>query len=192
MPVKPLTTIPSCSAGEPESFELSQAGRTEAPSTPPDSSGAVWEALRLQDCLTVQRKRCTHKGVGVLPNSAGATTGAPGSLELGPRFTLLTEAERMAGWIGVNNVDAARLLHRVGEDNCTKFGSPETSRAEVRNGQVEMKLLGRTIWPFWRGIRGCTLEGQLERRITGVHLTPLRITDVQLPIQKVCVKGRKS
>ena len=98
----------------------------------------------------------------------------------------------MAGWIGVNNVDAARLLDRAGEDDCTKFDSPETSCTEVRNGQVEMKLLRRTFWPFWRGIWRCTLEGQLERRITGVHLTPLRITDVQLPIQKDCVKGRKS
>ena len=88
----------------------------------------------------------------------------------------------MAGWIGVHNVDAARLLHRAGEYDCTKFDRPETCCEEVRNGQVEMKLLRRTFWPFRRGIWCCTLEGQLERRITGVHLAPLRITDIQLPI----------
>ena len=107
-------------------------------------------------------------------------------------LTLITQAERMAGWVGVHNVDAARFLHRAAEYDCTKFDSPETCCTEVRNGQVEMKLLRRTIRPFWRGIRRCTLEGQLERRLTGVHLAPLRITDVQLPIQKVCVKGGKS
>jgi hypothetical protein len=97
----------------------------------------------------------------------------------------------MAGRIGVHNVDAAWLLHGAGEDGCTKFGSPETSCTEVCNGQIEMKLLRHPIWPFWRGIWHCTLESQLERGLTGVHLTPLRITDIQLSIQKVCVKGRK-
>ena len=32
---------------------------------------------------------------------------------------------------------------------------------------------------------------ELERRPIGMHLTPLRITDIQLAIQEVCVKVRK-
>ena len=97
----------------------------------------------------------------------------------------------MAGWIGVHDEDGARLLHRAGKDDCTKFASPETSCTKVRNGQVEMKLLRRAIWPFRWGIRRRTLEGQLARRIPDVHLTPLRVTDIQLPIQEVCVKRRQ-
>ena len=107
------------------------------------------------------------------------------------RLTLLAETERMSGWIGINNPDAVRLLLRPGKDNCTKVDSPETSCTEVRHGQIEMKLLWRSIWPFRRGIWRCTLEGQLVRRITGVHLTPFRITDVQLAVQEFCVKGGK-
>jgi hypothetical protein len=97
----------------------------------------------------------------------------------------------MTGWIGVNYPDAARLLERAGEHDRTKLGSPETSGTEVSNGQVEMKLLRRTTWPFRRGVWRCKLEGQLERRIPGVYLTPFWITDIPLPIQKICVKGRK-
>lgn len=98
----------------------------------------------------------------------------------------------MAGWIGVHDEDAARLLHRAGEDDRAEFARPETSCTKVRHGQVEMKLLRRAIWPFRWGIRRRTLEGQLARRIPDVHLTPLRVTAVQLPMQQVRVKGRQS
>ena len=97
----------------------------------------------------------------------------------------------MAGWIGVNYPDAARLLGRAGENGRAKFDRSEAGGTEVRNGQVEMKLLRRAIWPFRWGIRRRTLEGQLARRIPDVHLTPLRVTDIQLPIQEVCVKRRQ-
>ena len=98
----------------------------------------------------------------------------------------------MAGWIGVHDEDAPRLLHRACKDDCTKLDSPEAGCTKVGDGQVEMELLRRPVWPYRRGIRCCTLEGQLARRITGVHLAPLRISGVQLTIQKVCVEGRKS
>lgn len=98
----------------------------------------------------------------------------------------------MAGWIGVNYPDAVRLFDRAGEHDRTKLASPETRGTEVGNGQVEMKLLRRTTWPFWRAVWPCKLEGQLERCISDVHLTPFRITDIQLPIQQICVKGRES
>lgn len=98
----------------------------------------------------------------------------------------------MAGRIGVDNVGAARFLHRAGEDDCTKFDGPATGCNEVRNRQVEMKLLRRTVWPFGRGIWRCSLEGQLERRVIGVHLTPPRITGIQLPVQQRCIKRGKS
>ncbi len=97
----------------------------------------------------------------------------------------------MADWIGMDYPDAAGLLDPAGEHDCTKLGSPETSRPEVRHGQVEMKLLGRTAWPFRREVRRCQLERQLERRISDMYLTPLGISDIQLPIQKICVEGRK-
>lgn len=97
----------------------------------------------------------------------------------------------MAGWICVNYPDASRLLDRAGEHDRTKLSSPETRGTEVRNGQVEMKLLRRTTWPFRRGVWSCKLEGQLERRISDVYLTPFGIIDIQPPIQKICVKGRK-
>ena len=98
----------------------------------------------------------------------------------------------MASRIGVHDEGAVWFLHWAGEDDCTKFDGPESGCAEIRNRQVEMELLRRAIWPVWREIRRCTLEGQLERQITNVHLTPLRITEIHLPLQKVCVEGRKS
>jgi hypothetical protein len=98
----------------------------------------------------------------------------------------------VAGWVGVDDEDGTRLLYRIGEDDRTKFDRPKSRGVEVRNGQVEMKLLRRAIWPLGRGILRCTLEGQLERGSIGVLLTPLRITDIQPAIQKVCVKVRKS
>jgi hypothetical protein len=97
----------------------------------------------------------------------------------------------MADWIGMDYPDAARLLDRAGEHGCTKLGSPETSDTEVRHAQVEMKLLRRTTWPFRREVRRCQLERQLERRISDVYLTPFGITDIQLPIQEICVEARK-
>jgi hypothetical protein len=97
----------------------------------------------------------------------------------------------MAGWIGVNYPDAAWLLDRAGEHNCTELGCPETSGPEVRNGQVEVELLRSTTWPFRRGVRPCQLEGQLERRTSDVYLTPFGISDIQSPIQEICVEGRK-
>ncbi len=97
----------------------------------------------------------------------------------------------MAGGIGVDNVDGARLLYWVGKDRCTKLDSSESSCMKVSNGQVEMELLRHPIGPFWGGIWRCTLEGQLECQVSGVHLAPLRIADIQLPIEKVCIKGRK-
>lgn len=98
----------------------------------------------------------------------------------------------MAGRIGIDNKDGVRLLHRFGEDDGPELDRPESSCTEVRNGQVEMQLLWRPLWPFWWGIRRCTLEGQLERRITGSHLAPLGITAIQLSIQELCVEGRKT
>jgi hypothetical protein len=97
----------------------------------------------------------------------------------------------MAGRVGVHYPDAAWLLDRSAEYDCTKFGCPETSRAEVRNGQVEMNLLGRATWPSRRGVRRCQLEGQLERRISDVDLAPVGIRDIQLRTQKSRVEGRK-
>lgn len=97
----------------------------------------------------------------------------------------------MTSRIGVHYPDAAWLFDRAGEHDCTKFGCPETCGAEVRNGQVEMELLWRTSRPFRRGVRRCQLEGQLERRIPDVYLTPFRIGDIRLPIQKIRVEGRK-
>ena len=113
-------------------------------------------------------------------------------LELRPRLAVLTEAERMAGWVGVHDEGAARLLHRAGEDDCTESDSPEAGCTKVSHGQVKMKLLRRAIRPIRRRIRRCALEGQLAHRISGVDLTPLRIADVQHTSQKVCVEGRKS
>jgi hypothetical protein len=98
----------------------------------------------------------------------------------------------MAGWIGMNNPDATRLLDRAGQDDCAQFDSPMASSTEIGNGHVEMKLLRRAIWPSWREIWHGSLKGQLERRITDMDLTPVRIRDVRLPIQKVRVEGRKS
>jgi hypothetical protein len=84
----------------------------------------------------------------------------------------------MAGWIGVNYPDAARLLDRAGENRRAEFDSSETGGTEVRNGQVEMHLLRRTIWPHRWVVRRCKLEDEFERRISGVHLTPFGITDI--------------
>lgn len=97
----------------------------------------------------------------------------------------------MASRVGVDDEGGTRLLYRIGEDDRTKFDRPKARSVEVRNGQVEMKLLRRAIWPLWRGVLRCTLEGQLERGTVGVHLTPLRITDIQLTIQEMCVEVRK-
>lgn len=97
----------------------------------------------------------------------------------------------MAGWIGVNYPDGARLFNWAAEHDRPKLASPETSGTKVGNGQVEMELLRRTTWPFRRGIRRCKLEGQLERLISNLHLAPFGITDIQLPIQKIGVKGRE-
>ncbi len=107
------------------------------------------------------------------------------------RLTLLTETERVASWTSMNNPDAARLLDPAGEDDSAQLGSPETSCTKISDRQVEMNLLRHTIRPLWRGVWLCKLEGQLERQIPGVHLTPVRITDVQRPIQETCVKARK-
>jgi hypothetical protein len=98
----------------------------------------------------------------------------------------------MSGWVGVDNPEAARLLLWSSEDDGTKVDSPETGGTEIRNGQVEMKLLRRATWPFWRGVWRCPLEGQLEGRISEVHLTPLWIAHIRLPMQEACVKGRES
>jgi hypothetical protein len=107
-------------------------------------------------------------------------------------LTIFTQAEWVARWVGVDAEGGTRLLYRIGEDDRAKFDCRKTRFVEVGNGQVEMKLLRRAIWPLWRGIWRCTLEGQLEPWPLGVHLTPLRITDVQLAIQKMCIKVRKS
>jgi hypothetical protein len=96
--------------------------------------------------------------------------------ELG--LALLTETEWMAGWIGVNYPDAARLLDRAGEYRRAKSDRSEAGGTEVRNGQVEMHLLRRTIWPYRWVVRRCKLEGQFERQISAVYLTPFRITDI--------------
>ena len=109
-----------------------------------------------------------------------------------PRLTLLTEAERVASWIGVHDEDVVWFLHRAAQDDRTELGSPESGRTEVGNGQVEMELLRRTVRPFRRGIRRCTLEGELARRITDVHFAPLRVTEIGLAVQEVGVEGRKS
>jgi hypothetical protein len=84
----------------------------------------------------------------------------------------------MAGWIGVNYPDAARLLDRAGEYRRAKSDRSEAGGTEVRNGQVEMHLLRRTIWPYRWVVRRCKLEGQFERQISAVYLTPFRITDI--------------
>ena len=118
-------------------------------------------------------------------------TGTHKALKLRLLATILTQAERVASWVGVDDESGSRLLYRLGEHDRTKFDRPKTRSVEVRNGEVEMKLLRRAIWPLWRGILRCTLEGQLERGPIGMHLTPLRITDIQLAIQEVCVKVRK-
>ena len=97
----------------------------------------------------------------------------------------------MAGRIGVDDEDGTRLVHRTSEDDCTKFDRPKTRFVEIGNGQVEMNLLRPPVWPLWREIRRCPLKGQLERRPADMHLAPLRITDIQAPIQKGRVKGRK-
>jgi hypothetical protein len=96
----------------------------------------------------------------------------------------------VADWIGVDDKGGTRLLYLIGEYDRTKFDRPKTRCMEVRDRQVQMKLLGRAIWPLRRGIRRRTLECQLERRPIGVHLTPLWIADIQLPIQEVRVKRR--
>ena len=109
-----------------------------------------------------------------------------------PRLTILTQAEWVAGWVGVDGEDGTRLLYRIGEADRTKFNRPKSCCVEIRDGQVEVQLLGRAIWPPRSGIRRRTLECQLERRPIGLHLTPFWITDIQLPIQEVRVEGRKS
>jgi hypothetical protein len=63
------------------------------------------------------------------------------------RLTLLTETERMAGRVGVDDPGAPWLLDRAGEHDCAELGCPETSGAEVGNRQVEMELLWRTSRP---------------------------------------------
>jgi len=98
----------------------------------------------------------------------------------------------VASWVGVDDEGGTRLLYLIGEDDRTKFDCPKARSVEIRNGQVEMKLLRRAIWPLWRGVLRWTLEGQLERGPIGVYLTPLRITDIHLSIQEMCVEVRKS
>lgn len=98
----------------------------------------------------------------------------------------------MAGRIGIDDEGGTRLLYRIGQDNRTKFDRQKTRCVEVRDCQVKMKLLRVAVWPLRTGVGRCALERQLESRPIGVHLTPLRITDIQLTIQKVCVKPRKT
>ncbi len=97
-------------------------------------------------------------------------------------MTLLTETERVTDGIGMDDPDAARLLDQAGQGDCTKLCSSETGNSEVRHGQVEMKLLRRTMWPFRRRVWRCQLEGQLERRISEVYLAPFGISEIRLPI----------
>jgi hypothetical protein len=98
----------------------------------------------------------------------------------------------VTGGIGVHDEGGTRLLYRIGQDDRSKFDRPKTRCLEVGDGQVEVKLLGRAIWPLRRCIRPRTLECQLERRPIRAYLAPLWITDIHLPIQEVRVEGCKS
>lgn len=97
----------------------------------------------------------------------------------------------MAGWIGVHDPDTVGLLQQAGEDDRPEFLRPVPGCSEVGHGQVQMKLLWRAVRPFGREIGKRTLEGELGRSVTRAHLTPLGITDVRPPVQKLCVEGRK-
>jgi len=91
----------------------------------------------------------------------------------------------------MNDPDAAGLLDPAGEGDRPQLCGPETRRTKVRDGQVEMQLLWRTVRPFRRGVWLRKLEGQLERQIPCVYLAPIWITDVQLRIQERRVEPRK-
>jgi hypothetical protein len=98
----------------------------------------------------------------------------------------------MAGWVGVDHEGGTRLLYGIGEANRTEFNRPSSRCVQIRDGKVQVQLLGRAIGPPRRGIRRRMLECQLERRPIGLHLTPFWIAGIQLPVQELRVKGRES
>ena len=97
----------------------------------------------------------------------------------------------MTGWIGVDDPARARFLHPAAERDRTKRGRSFAGCLQVRNGQIEMELLGRSVRPNRRGVGRRQLKGQLQSRAAESHLTPLGIVEVGLAVEKIRVEGRQ-